>query len=107
LLRGPRTDNLKGSGSFSMPSPKKRRYASLAKAAKYADSSARALRNHIDSGDITGYRLGRDYRIDLNELDLWMARDAIRREAEADPPLSPEVRARLAVLLQQSGSDAA
>jgi excisionase family DNA binding protein len=84
------------------------RYASLVKAAEYAGCSARALRNHIDSGDITGYRLGRHYRIDLGELDLWLARDAIRREAEADPPLSPEVRARLAVLLQQSGgSDAA
>jgi excisionase family DNA binding protein len=82
------------------------RYASLVKAAEYAGCNKRTLRNHIDSGDITGFKLGRDYRIDLNELDLWMAREAIRREAEADPPLSTEVRARLAVLLQSGGAAA-
>lgn len=84
------------------PSPE-RRYASLAQAAAYADCTERTLRNHIARGDIIGYKLGSDYRIDLRELDLWMAREAIRREAENDPPLSPEVRARLAVLLQNGG----
>jgi excisionase family DNA binding protein len=32
----------------------------------------RTLRRHIATGDITGYRLGRIYRIDLNELDQWL-----------------------------------
>ena len=50
-----------------------RRYASLAKAAEYADCNERTLRRHIASGDLTGYRLGRLIRIDLNELDEWLA----------------------------------
>jgi excisionase family DNA binding protein len=49
------------------------RYASLAKAAEYADCNKRTLRRHIASGDLTGYRLGRVIRIDLNELDAWLA----------------------------------
>jgi hypothetical protein len=39
-------------------------------------------------------------RAELREARL---REAIAREAEADPPLSPEQRARLAVLLLRSG----
>ena len=50
-----------------------RRYASLAKAAEYADCNERTLRRHIASGELTGYRLGRVIRIDLNELDAWLA----------------------------------
>ena len=50
-----------------------RRYASLAKAADDADCNERTLRRHIASGDLTGYRLGRVIRIDLNELDAWLA----------------------------------
>jgi excisionase family DNA binding protein len=50
-----------------------RRYASLAKAAAYADCNERTLRRHIASGELTGYRLGRVIRIDLNELDAWLA----------------------------------
>ena len=49
-----------------------RRYASLAKAAEYADCNERTLRRHIASGELTGYRLGRVIRIDLNELDAWL-----------------------------------
>jgi hypothetical protein len=39
-------------------------------------------------------------RAELREARL---REAIEREAAADPPLSPEQRARLAVLLLKSG----
>ena len=49
------------------------RYASLAKAAEYADCNERTLRRHIAAGELTGYRLGRVYRVDLNELDGWLA----------------------------------
>jgi excisionase family DNA binding protein len=49
-----------------------RRYASLAKAAQYADCNERTLRRHIASGELTGYRLGRVIRVDLNELDEWL-----------------------------------
>jgi excisionase family DNA binding protein len=56
-----------------MPSvPSTRRYVSLAKAAEYADCNERTLRRHIASGELTGYRLGRVIRIDLNELDQWL-----------------------------------
>lgn len=55
-----------------MSPPPERRYASLAKAAEYADCNERTLRRHIASGELTGYRLGRVYRIDLNELDAWL-----------------------------------
>ena len=56
-----------------MPSTPTRRYASLAKAADYADCNERTLRRHIAAGELTGYRLGRVIRIDLNELDEWLA----------------------------------
>jgi excisionase family DNA binding protein len=55
-----------------MPAKPERRYVSLANAAKYADCNERTLRRHIATGDITGYRLGRVYRVDLNELDEWL-----------------------------------
>ena len=50
-----------------------RRYASMADAAAYAACNERSLRRAIAEGHLTGYRLGRVYRIDLNELDAWMA----------------------------------
>jgi excisionase family DNA binding protein len=49
-----------------------RRYASLADAAEYAACNERTIRRHIAKGEITGYRLGRVYRVDLNELDEWL-----------------------------------
>jgi excisionase family DNA binding protein len=55
----------------STPGPA-RRYASLAKAAEYADCSDKTLRRRIATGELTGYRLGRDIRIDLNEIDEWL-----------------------------------
>jgi excisionase family DNA binding protein len=45
------------------------RYVSLAHAAEYADCNERTLRRLIADGKITGFRLGRVIRIDLNELD--------------------------------------
>jgi excisionase family DNA binding protein len=50
----------------------RRRYASLADAAAYVDCNERTLRRHIAAGELTGYRLGRVIRIDLNELDAWL-----------------------------------
>jgi excisionase family DNA binding protein len=55
-----------------MPETLGRRYASMPKAAEYADCNERTLRRAIAHGEITGYRVGRVYRIDLNELDAWM-----------------------------------
>ena len=46
-----------------------RRYASMAKATAYADCSDKTIRRLISQGKITGYKLGRVLRIDLNELD--------------------------------------
>jgi excisionase family DNA binding protein len=58
-----------------MPETPGRRYASMPNAAKYAACNERTLRRVIADGEITGYRVGRVYRIDLNELDALMAPD--------------------------------
>jgi excisionase family DNA binding protein len=69
-----------------MPTQKPaRRYASMANAAEYADCNERTLRRHIATGDITGYRLGRVYRIDLNELDAWLTSNS----TGPMPPIKP------------------
>jgi len=46
-----------------------------------------------------------DPAIDAARVDLRVAKlvDEITREAETDPPLSPETRARLAILLLGGG----
>jgi len=56
-----------------------RRYASMADAADYAACNERTLRRQIAEGKLTGYRLGRVYRIDLNELDQIMAPASSRK----------------------------
>jgi excisionase family DNA binding protein len=58
-----------------MPGTPNRRFTSMANAARYAECNERTLRRAIAEGKLTGYRLGRVYRIDLNELDAWMAPD--------------------------------
>jgi excisionase family DNA binding protein len=105
-----------------------RRYASLAKAARYADCTERTLYNHIKAGEITGYKVGRVYRIDLNEIDEWISRDrktddpkmlAAKRDVRASraeeyirqlvaeaPPLTEDQRARIAALLRSGGAAA-
>lgn len=52
--------------------PTARRYASLADAAEYVGCSERHLRRLIARGDLTGYRLGRLIRVDLDELDALL-----------------------------------
>jgi excisionase family DNA binding protein len=77
--------------------------------------SEQTLRRYIAQGKITGYRLGpRMIRVDLDEVEALLkpiSTEAINREAEADPPLTVEQRARIAVLLttpqQVGGGDAA
>ena len=49
-----------------------RRYAKLADAADYSAFTPRTLRRYIAEGKLTGYRLGKDFRIDLNELDALL-----------------------------------
>ena len=49
-----------------------RRYVSLVAATEYASCSSKTLRKLIAEGRLTGYRLGRSIRIDLNELDAYM-----------------------------------
>jgi excisionase family DNA binding protein len=60
-----------------------RRYASLADAAEYAACNERTLRRHIAEGDLTGYRLGRVYRVDLNEIDAWLTPAQSRKGSDA------------------------
>ena len=52
-----------------------RRFLSIAEATQYIGCDERTLRNHIASGDLTGYRIGRVYRLDLDELINWMTPD--------------------------------
>ena len=49
--------------------PRHRRWASLLQAADYLAVSERTVRQMIYDGRLTGYRLGRTVRIDLNEVD--------------------------------------
>jgi len=51
----------------------------MADAADYAACNERTLRRQIAEGKLTGYRLGRVYRIDLNELDQIMAPASSRK----------------------------
>lgn len=49
------------------------RYATLARAAEYADVTPLTIRRFISAGKLTGYRLGNKMiRVDLNELDALM-----------------------------------
>ncbi|OLT46932.1 hypothetical protein BJF85_00200 [Saccharomonospora sp. CUA-673] len=50
-------------------SPK--RYASLQAGSDYLDVTVKSLRNWIAQGRITGYRVGRHIKVDLNELDAF------------------------------------
>ena len=73
--------------------------------------SERTLRRYITQGKITGYRLGpRMIRVDLDEVEQLLQpipTEAIKREAEADPPLTAEQRARLAAMLRPTSGEAA
>ena len=44
----------------------------MAEACEYARCGDRTLRRWVATGKITGYRLGRHLRIDLDELDAAM-----------------------------------
>ena len=59
---------------FSMSKTIARRFVSMQDAANVG-CNERTLRNHIASGDITGYRIGRVCRLDLDELVEWMTPD--------------------------------
>ena len=48
------------------------RWATMAEACDYARCGDRTLRRWISEGKITGFRLGRHLRIDLDELDAAM-----------------------------------
>jgi excisionase family DNA binding protein len=73
--------------------------------------SEKTLRRYIAEGKITGYRLGpRLIRVDVDEVEALLKpipAEVIRREAEADPPLTAEQRSRLAALLRPTSGAAA
>lgn len=50
-----------------------RRYATKGTAAEYMACSVRMIDKMLAQGDIPGYRVGRAVRVDLNELDAYMA----------------------------------
>lgn len=55
--------------------PPRQRYGSLAIAAEYLGCSEKHIRRLIASGEITGYRLGKNaraIRVDLDELDAML-----------------------------------
>lgn len=51
-----------------------RRLASIADAATYAACSKDTIRRRIADGTLTGYRMGRLIRVDLNQLDESLRR---------------------------------
>ena len=55
-----------------------RRYASPNEAGEYTHTSDDTIRRMIRRGELRQYRIGRQIRVDLNELDLVMARAAGR-----------------------------
>ena len=90
-----------------------RQLVSVAVAADHLGLSDKSLRRYIAQGLITGYRVGqrRLIRVDLLEVESRLLTpiptEVIKREAEADPPLSQQQRNRLAALLQGGGPNAA
>lgn len=53
------------------------RLATLDAGAEIAGLHTRTLRRAISNGELTGYKFGRALRIDLDELDRWIASKAI------------------------------
>jgi excisionase family DNA binding protein len=51
-----------------------RRYASLKDAGLYVGLSQWTIRRRIADGTLTGYRIGRAIRVDLNEVDDRLVR---------------------------------
>lgn len=88
-----------------MPPAPERRYASLARAAQYADCHERTLRRHIAAGDLSEYRLGRVVRVDLNEIDAWLAGEHIKKLVADAPELTQGQLSRIAGLLAKGGGD--
>jgi hypothetical protein len=90
-----------------------RELVSTLAAAKRYGISEKSIRRYIAQGLITGYRVGqrRLIRVDLGECDARLLApiptEAIKREAEADPPLTAEQRSRLAALLRPTSGEAA
>ncbi|OBG50174.1 excisionase family DNA-binding protein [Mycolicibacterium fortuitum] len=54
------------------PEPTRRRYVTLNEAADYLAVDRRTVRNMIADGRLTGYRLGRLIRLNLDEIDSQM-----------------------------------
>lgn len=54
------------------PEPTRRRYVTLNEAADYLAVGNRTIRNMIADGRLTGYRLGRLIRLDLDEIESKM-----------------------------------
>lgn len=74
--------------------------------AKRLGVSAQTIRNHVRSGRLRGYRVGRQLRVDVSTLDGFVRSgddqlDALAAEiAEAAPELSEASRDRIAALLR-------
>jgi hypothetical protein len=60
-----------------------RDFASLETAAARYDVNTRTLRNRIADGTITGYRIGRLIKVDLNECDERLVRVIPTRQRAA------------------------
>lgn len=66
-----------------MPCPGSRRLAALAVAAEVLDVHPRTIRNWIFDGRLTGYRVGRLLKVDLDEVER-LARPVVLSGGEAD-----------------------
>lgn len=57
-----------------MPAKPIRRWASVKQTADHIAGSEKTVRNYIDDGLLTAYRIGGLLRLDLNEVDAAMIR---------------------------------
>lgn len=60
----------------STPLDTEHRFASITKAAEYADVHRETIYRRIVEGTLTRYQLGHALRVDLNELDRLMRQAA-------------------------------
>ena len=76
--------------------PRERRYASIPNTAEYADCATKTIRRLIASGELTRYRLGRDFRVDLNEVDALLEAGNWEQPASfGHPPINPRGNGRV------------
>ena len=74
-------------------SARERRFVTVPEAARIVSCNPATIRRRVARGDLTEFRLGRDHRIDLNELVALLEAGA-RRNGEDRATREPAERAK-------------